>query len=32
MAASIIVVLPVVVVFLLFQRAFMRGVSLGSIK
>jgi multiple sugar transport system permease protein len=32
MAASTLVVLPVVVVFLLFQRAFVEGVTLGSIK
>ena len=32
MAASTLVVLPVVVLFLLFQRAFVEGVTLGSIK
>jgi multiple sugar transport system permease protein len=32
MAASTLVVLPVVVLFLLFQRAFVEGISLGSIK
>lgn len=32
MAASTLVVLPVVIVFLLFQRAFVEGVTLGSIK
>ncbi len=32
MAASTLVVLPVVVLFLLFQRAFVQGISLGSVK
>jgi multiple sugar transport system permease protein len=32
MAASTLVVLPVVVLFLLFQRAFVEGISLGSVK
>jgi len=32
MAASALVVLPVVALFLLFQRAFVEGISLGSIK
>ncbi len=32
MAASTLVVLPVVALFLLFQRAFVEGISLGSIK
>ena len=32
MAASTLVVLPVVVVFLLFQRAFIEGITLGSVK
>ncbi|CAA9556681.1 MAG: N-acetyl-D-glucosamine ABC transporter, permease protein 2 [uncultured Truepera sp.] len=32
MAASTLVVLPVVVIFLLFQRAFLEGITLGSIK
>jgi multiple sugar transport system permease protein len=30
MAASCLVVLPVVIVFLLFQRFFIEGVSLGG--
>ena len=32
MAASTLVVLPVVVIFLLFQRAFLEGITLGSVK
>ena len=32
MAASALVVLPVVVVFLMFQRVFVEGVTLGSMK
>lgn len=32
MAASSLVVLPVVVLFLLFQRTFVEGISVGSIK
>ncbi len=32
MAASALIVLPVVVMFLLFQRAFVEGISIGSIK
>lgn len=32
MAASAMVVLPVVVIFLLFQRAFVEGISMGSLK
>jgi len=32
MAASALVVLPVVVAFLLFQRVFVEGVTLGSLK
>ena len=32
MAASTLVVLPVVALFLFFQRAFVEGISLGSIK
>ena len=32
MAASTLVVLPVVVLFLLFQRAFMSGIQVGSFK
>ena len=32
MGASALVVLPVIVLFLLFQRAFVEGVTLGSIK
>jgi multiple sugar transport system permease protein len=32
MAAATLVVLPVVALFLLFQRAFVEGISLGSIK
>jgi multiple sugar transport system permease protein len=32
MAASTLVVLPVIALFLLFQRAFVEGISLGSIK
>lgn len=32
MAASTLVVLPVVVLFLLFQRSFVDGISLGSVK
>jgi len=32
MAASTLVVLPVVALFLLFQRTFVEGISLGSIK
>jgi multiple sugar transport system permease protein len=32
MAASTLVVLPVVALFLLFQRAFVEGISLGSVK
>ncbi len=32
MAASALIVLPVVVAFLLFQRTFVEGVSMGSIK
>ena len=32
MAASTLVVLPVIVIFLLFQRAFLDGITLGSVK
>jgi multiple sugar transport system permease protein len=32
MAASTLVVLPVIIIFLLFQRAFIEGITLGSIK
>lgn len=32
MAASALIVLPVVVMFLLFQRSFIEGISVGSIK
>lgn len=32
MAAATLVVLPVVALFLLFQRAFVEGISLGSVK
>ncbi len=32
MAASTLVVLPVIVIFLLFQRAFVEGITLGSVK
>jgi multiple sugar transport system permease protein len=32
MAASTLVVLPVVALFLLFQRSFVEGISLGSVK
>ena len=32
MAASILVVLPVMVLFLLFQRTFVEGVTVGSFK
>jgi len=32
MAASALVVLPVVVLFLLFQKSFIQGISVGSIK
>jgi multiple sugar transport system permease protein len=32
MAASTLVVLPVVALFLLFQRAFVEGISLGAVK
>ena len=32
MAAATLIVLPVVALFLLFQRAFVEGISLGSIK
>jgi multiple sugar transport system permease protein len=32
MAASTLIVLPVVALFLLFQRAFVEGISLGSVK
>lgn len=32
MAASALIVLPVVVMFLLFQRAFVEGISVGSLK
>lgn len=32
MAASTLVVLPVIVIFLLFQRSFIEGITLGSIK
>ncbi|MDF3039392.1 MAG: binding-protein-dependent transport system inner rane component [Thermomicrobiales bacterium] len=32
MAASTLVVLPVIALFLLFQRTFVEGISLGSIK
>jgi len=32
MAASTLVVLPVIVLFLLFQRSFIEGISIGSIK
>lgn len=32
MAASTLIVLPVVVIFLLFQRAFLDGITLGGIK
>nr|MBA2248384.1 carbohydrate ABC transporter permease [Chloroflexia bacterium] len=32
MAASTLVVLPVVVLFLLFQKSFIGGISAGAIK
>lgn len=32
MAASTLIVLPVIVMFLLFQRAFLEGITLGSVK
>ena len=32
MAASTLIVLPVIVIFLLFQRAFLDGITLGSVK
>lgn len=32
MAASTLIVLPVVVIFLLFQQAFLDGITLGSVK
>ena len=32
MAASALVVLPVIVLFLIFQRSFMQGLTLGSVK
>jgi multiple sugar transport system permease protein len=32
MAASALVVLPVVVLFLIFQRAFVEGISMGGLK
>jgi multiple sugar transport system permease protein len=32
MAASTLVVLPVIALFLLFQRTFVEGISLGSLK
>lgn len=32
MAASTLVVLPVIVIFLLFQRAFIEGITLGGVK
>jgi multiple sugar transport system permease protein len=32
MAASTMIVLPVIVLFLLFQKAFISGISVGSIK
>ena len=32
MAASTLIVLPVVIIFLLFQRAFLDGITLGSVK
>jgi multiple sugar transport system permease protein len=32
MAASTLVVLPVIIIFLLFQRSFIEGITLGSIK
>jgi len=32
MAASILVIIPVVIAFFLFQRAFVEGVTVGSIK
>jgi len=32
MAASTLVVLPVIVLFLLFQRSFVEGITLGSVK
>ena len=32
MAGSVITVLPVVIVFLLLQRAYVRGVMLGAVK
>jgi multiple sugar transport system permease protein len=32
MAASTLVILPVVVIFILFQRFFVQGITLGSIR
>jgi multiple sugar transport system permease protein len=32
MAGSVLTVLPVVVVFIALQRAYMRGVMMGSVK
>jgi len=32
MAASTLVVLPVIVIFLMFQRAFVEGITIGSVK
>ena len=32
MAASVLVVLPVVALFLIFQKAFIGGISVGSLK
>ena len=32
MAASVLVVLPVVIIFLMFQRAFVEGVTVGTFK
>ncbi len=32
MAASALIVLPAIVMFLLFQKSFIEGISVGSIK